>query len=251
MEQVAAKSEMIEKLRKDILSLQGFRVPTDSQKVQFGLGPIEAAFPNGVFPTGAIHELISNTKENAAATTGFMAGLLSRTMQRGGVCVWISSKRTVFPPSLKFFGVEPDRVIFIDVRNEKDLLWMVEEALKCQALAAVVGELQEINLTESRRLQLAVEQSRVTGLLHRHNPRNANTIAAVSRWRISALPSAPGEDLPDKSLPGIGFYRWHVELLKVRNGEPGSWQVQWSSGHFEHLSKPVAAQPEINLLQTA
>lgn len=246
MEQVAAKSEMIEKLRKDILSLQGFRVPTDSQKIQFGLGPIEAAFPNGVFPTGAIHELISDNQENAAATTGFMAGLLSRTMQRGGVCVWIRSKRTVFPAALKFFGVEPDRVIFIDVRNEKDLLWMVEEALKCQALAAVVGEVQEINLTESRRLQLAVEQSRVTGLLHRHNPRNTTTIAAVSRWRISALPSAPGED-----LPGMGFYRWYVELLKVRNGAPGSWQVQWASGHFEHLLKPVSAQPEINLLQTA
>ncbi|MDQ6482144.1 Error-prone repair protein ImuA [Dyadobacter sp. LHD-138] len=246
MEQVAAKSEVIEKLRKDILSLQGFRVPTDSQKVHFGLGPIEAAFPNGVFPTGAVHEFLSDNTENAAATTGFMAGLLSRTMQRGGFCVWLSSKRTVFPAALKFFGVEPERVIFIDVRNEKDLLWMVEEALKCQALAAVVGELQEVNLTESRRLQLAVEQSRVTGLLHRHNPRNANTIAAVSRWKISSLPSNPGED-----LPGMGFYRWHVELLKVRNGEPGSWQVQWISGHFEHILKPEIVVPEINLLQTA
>lgn len=246
MEQVARKSEMVEQLRKEILSLQGFRVPTDSQKVQFGLGPIEAAFPNGVFPTGAIHELISEGKEHAAATTGFMAGLLGRIMQSGGVCVWISCKRTLFPASLTFFGIQPERVIFIDVKNEKDLLWMVEEALKCQALAAVVGELQEINLTESRRLQLAVEQSRVTGLLHRNNPRSTNTIAAVSRWKISALPSEPGED-----LPGIGFYRWNVELLKVRNGEPGNWQVQWSSGHFEHLVKPVIVVPEIDLLQIA
>lgn len=246
MKRAGQKSELIEQLRKDILSLQGFRVPTDSQKVQFGLGPIEAAFPNGTFPTGAIHELLSERKEDAAATTGFMATLLGRMMQSGGVCVWISCKRTLFPASLKFFGIEPERVIFIDAKNEKDLLWMVEEALKCQALAAVVGELQEINLTESRRLQLAVEQSRVTGLLHRHNPRSTNTIAAVSRWKITALPSDPGEE-----LPGIGFYRWNVDLLKVRNGEPGSWQVQWSSGRFEHLGTPAAVVAETNHLQTA
>lgn len=246
MEQSARKSELIDQLRKDILSLQGFRVPADSQKVHFGLGPVEAAFPNGVFPTGAMHELLSEGRENAAATTGFMAALLGRTMQRGGLCVWISSKRTVFPTSLKFFGIEPERVIFIDVKEEKDVLWMVEEALKCQALAAVVGELREINLTESRRLQLAVEQSRVTGLLHRHNPRSTNTIAAVSRWKISPLPSDPGED-----LPGIGFYRWNVELLKVRNGEPGSWQIQWASGRFDHSLKPVIAIPETDHLQTA
>lgn len=246
MERAGQKSELIEQLRKDILSLQGFRVPTDSQKVRFGLGPIEAAFPNGVFPTGAIHELLSEGKEDAAATTGFMAALLGRMMQSGGVCLWISCERTLFPASLKFFGIEPEKVIFIDAKNEKDLLWMVEEALKCQALAAVVGELREINLTESRRLQLAVEQSRVTGLLHRNNPRSTNTIAAVSRWKISALPSEPGED-----LPGIGSYRWSVSLVKVRNGEPGNWQVQWSSGHFEHLRKPAAIVPETGHLQTA
>lgn len=246
MHHPAIHSDIIEKLQKDILSLQGFRVPTEDQRISFGLGAIENAFPNKLFPTGAVHELLSDTRENAAATSGFVAGLLGSIMQKGGICLWISHKRTLFPPALKFFNIEPHRVIFIDVQNEKDLLWMVEEALKCQALTAVVGELKEINLTESRRLQLAVEQSRVTGFLHRINPRNTTTIASVARWKVSHLPSETV-----RGLPGVGFSRWNVELLKVRNGEPGKWKLQWSAGRFEHVIRYKVTKPEKNLMNIA
>lgn len=55
-----------------------------------------------------------------------MAAQLGHTMLRGGLCVWISSKRTVFPALLRFFGIKLERVIFIDVREEKDVLLMVD-----------------------------------------------------------------------------------------------------------------------------
>ena len=41
----------------------------------------------------------------------------------------------------------------------------MEEALKCNRITAVLGEIKEISFKESRRLQLAAEQSRVTGFL--------------------------------------------------------------------------------------
>ena len=63
----------------------------------------------------------------------------------------------------------------------------MEEALKCDGIAAVVGEIQELSFTVSRRLQLAVEQSRVTGFILRNNPRNLNTTACVTRWKITPL----------------------------------------------------------------
>src|SRR5690606_40358249 len=55
-----------------------------------------------------------------------------------------------FPPGLKRFGVEPDRVIFIDLKREKDVLWAMEQGLKCSTLSAVVGELQEIGRASCR-----------------------------------------------------------------------------------------------------
>ena len=247
---VSAKKNVIEKLQKEILSLQGFNAPADGQHIDFGLGAMESAFPNKTFPTGSVHEFISTAPQDAAATTGFMSGLLGSLLQKGGVCLWISTRRTVFPPALKTFGIEPHCVIFIDLIKEKDVIWAVEEALKCDALAAVVGELKEISFTESRRLQLAVEKSKVTGFLHRNNPRSVNTLACVCRWKITPVASELEED-----MPGVGFARWNVDLLKVRNGEPGSWQMEWAAGQFKHVVKPAvqeysASERRIHLLQT-
>ncbi|MCF0059097.1 ImuA family protein [Dyadobacter sp. CY356] len=245
MKQPAIKNDIFETLQKQIYSLQGFTAPTQGKRVNFGLGFIENSFPNQIFPTGAVHELISSSPVDAAATTGFMAALLGKLMQGGGLSLWISQKRTLYPPALKFFGIDPDRVIFIDVNNEKDLLWMSEEALKCQALSAVIAEIKDMDLTASRRLQLAVEKSRVTGLLHRMNPRTMGSTACAARWKVAPIASALEQD-----MPGMGFFRWDVQLLKVRNGEPGHWQIQWTSGSFDHVEKPVQTAPDKDLLKT-
>jgi protein ImuA len=222
-----AKKDIISQLKKDILLWEGFKVPIAGADDSFGLGPIEAAFPNGIFPVGAVHEFLTTEPEHAAATSGFIGGILAQLMRHNGVCLWISKARTVFPPALKVFGVPPERVIFIDLQREKDLLWATEEALKCDGLAAVIAELPGINFTQSRRLQLAVESSKVTGFVLRTDAKKLSTTACVSRWQITHLPS----ELED-GLPGVGFPRWQVELLKVRNGNPGCWKVEWVAGSF-------------------
>lgn len=233
------KADIIARLQKDILLLQGFKPTLNSTAVDMGLGPIKDAFPNATFPTSAVHEFLSETAEHSAATAGFIGGLLGGLMQHGGACIWIGLSRALFPPALKAFGIEPDRVVFVTLKRERDVLWAMEEALKCEGLAAVVGEMKEIGFTASRRLQLAVEQSRVTGFIHRHQPRNLNTVACVSRWRVTPLASEPEGD-----MPGVGFPRWNVELLKIRNGRPGAWQVEWSAGRFRPVHEPVPSMPQ-------
>jgi protein ImuA len=122
----------------------------------------------------------------------------------------------------------------------------MNEALKCGALAAVVGEMKEISFTASRRLQLAVEQSQVTGFILRSNPRNVNTTACVSRWKITSLPSESVDD-----LPGIGFPKWRVELLRIRNGKSGVWDVQWMNGRFHQTPGIRHLEPGIGYQKKA
>jgi protein ImuA len=230
------KKDTISRLRKDILLWEGFKPAAPNHEDRVGLGPIEAAFPNGVFPTGAIHEMMCPTPELAAATCGFMAGLLSSLMQQGGVCLWIGVSRKLFPPSLMAFDVAPDQMIFVDLQREKDVLWVMEEALKCVGLAAVIAELREISFAQSRRLQLAVESSKVTGFLLRNDPRKLGTTTCVARWQITPIPSEPQDE-----LPGVGFPRWNVELLKVRNGNPGNWKLEWADGRFTIIEEEITA----------
>jgi protein ImuA len=228
------KTDIIARLKLDILPLEGLRAIPASGDSDFALGPLNEAFPQGSFPLGAVHEFVSKGAESAASTAGFISGLLGSLMKTGGAAVWIGSSRTVFPPALKMFGIDPERILFIDLQKERDVLWAMEEALKCNGLAAVIGEIPELSFTASRRFQLAVEQSRVTGFILRSNPRNLNTNACVSRWEINPISSESYDE-----LPGLGFPRWNVELQKIRNGKPGIWQIEWSDQRFNHIAEPV------------
>src|ERR1700753_708949 len=99
------KQDIVSRLRKDIFLWEGFKTSATGMTGGIGVGPLESAFPNGIFPTGVIHEMVCPTPEQAAATSGFMSGLLASLMQQGGPCLWIGTSRKLFPPSLVIFNV--------------------------------------------------------------------------------------------------------------------------------------------------
>jgi len=231
----SSKDEIVRQLKKDLLLLQGFR-SDPANAVDVGLGPISAAFPNLVFPTGAVHELISKSTESAVASVGFMSCIVSRLMTTGAPCVWVAADRQVFPPGLKRFGIDPGQIVFVDLKKEKQVLWVLEEALKQTGLAAVIGEVKNISDIASRRLQIAAERSGVTGFMIRHITRTAMPVASVARWKITSLPS----EGPKMNMPGLGFPRWTVELEKIRNGKPGKWTVECTAGRLRFLSPSTA-----------
>ncbi len=226
------KAAIMARLQKEILPLQGLRPALCNMDLNSALGPIRHAFPGASFPLGAIHEFVSYGMEDAAATGGFVSGLLSSMMKNEGIVIWMSAARNIFPPALKPFGILPDKIIFIDLKKEAEILWVMEEALTCNGLSAVIAEMKELSFITSRRLQLAVEKSGVTGFIVRRDPRKLETTACVSRWKITSLPSEPVD-----GIPGVGFPRWRVELIKTRNGKPGTWEIEWSAGHFKHILK--------------
>ena len=233
-----SKAEIIARLKREILPFQGFSTALQNKSLDTKLGPIKNAFPGNTFPLAAIHEFISASPEDATVTGGFVGGLLSPLMQNGSAAIWVGASETLFLPALQSLGIAADKIIFINLKKEKEILWTIEEALKCNGLAAVVGQLQELSFTSSRRLQLAVEKSQVTGFILRQNPRVINTTACISRWKITSLHSEVHD-----GLPGVGFPRWNVELLKARNGKPGNWQVELREGRFRHIYQiPVIPQ---------
>lgn len=231
-----SKATIIAQLQREILSLGGIRHASNDVARDQGLQFMQDHFPQRTFPLGAIHEFLSSSPEDISSTSGFIAGLISTVMPGNGVLAWISRRGSIFPPSLALYNLDPSKTIFIHPGNEKELLWVMEEVLKCDSVRAVVAELEDVIFTNSRRFQLAVEKSRVTGFIINKKAGKQNNNACFSRWRVNSLPSY----LPS-GLPGVGPPRWTVELQKIRNGKPGSWQVEW-------VDEKLMPVPELKLI---
>ena len=237
----AEKQEIFAQLRRQLLEAQGSKPAPIALGDRFGLGQIEACFPNKVFPTGTIHEFLAENPEDTAASEGFIAGLLAKLMENGNSCLWISRNRKLFPPSMETYGVDPQQIIFIDLYYKKEILWVMEEALKCEGLACVIAELSDIDFSQSRRLQLATEKSHVTGILLRKEPKFIlSATACAARWKVRPQPTEL-----NSNIPGVGNPRWEVNLLKVKNGEGGKFLIEWAEDRFSPVEIPATSvQPQ-------
>jgi protein ImuA len=228
------KSMLLKDLKTRIARLEqasGSLAPTVPDRVaRLGLPAIDGHLPWGGLPRGALHEVAGEgaDREQAAAAAGFAALWLAQLQAKGPV-LWIvrAASRAALDlhaHGLRQLALDPDRLILVAARKDDEALWTLEEGLKTRALGAVLGEIGKLDLTASRRLQLAAEASGVTAFVLRRwrlmqlaEREAAQPIAAVTRWRIAALPS-PGQ------------MRWKVELARCRGGRPNIWMMETADG---------------------
>ena len=190
----------------------------------FGVEEIDSALPWGGLPLGGLHEVVGGA-DGAAA--GFCAVVLGRLCANGenggrGVALWclgpaLSEAGGLYGPGLAAYGLDPDRLVVARSHRETEVLWAMEEGLRCVRLATVLGEVRALNLTASRRLQLAAEATRTTAFLLRRGSAGAGPTAALTRWRLSSVASVSGHRV-----------RWRAELMRCRGGRCGEWTIEWN-----------------------
>lgn len=240
-------------LRSRVARLEGTgRAPHES-------GPIPVCegmeLPGGGLARAAVHDVLAVSPGGGAA---FCAVLLARAQ---GTILWIAcggDALLAWPPGLMRFGLAPASLVLVRAERWSDALWAMEEALRCPAVggALLAANLDEkvggsrLDLTATRRLQLAAEAGGAFGLLLRPDtgladPR-AEASAAATRWRVGSLPAGVAGGLPvgmagglpagmAGGLPagpasGLDDPRWRLELLRAKGGPPGGpWAVTWRS----------------------
>ena len=77
-----------------------------------------------------------------------------------------------YGPGLDTFTLAPERLLTVAVGHRRDLMWAMEEALRCRAVGAVIGEVRHgaLDAVGVRRLSLAATQSGALALLLRASP---------------------------------------------------------------------------------
>ena len=267
-------------LRRKIRGIEEAGAPDDKARLPLGVSRIDRALPGGGLRLGCIHEVAGDE-----AATGFCAALLARAEaavgrrgraragrtgaqagrgglrggDRHGALLWLAQGDDLYAPGLVRFGIEAGQLLVVSgLRRRDDMLWAMEEALRCRAVWGVVAEIGEIGLAAGRRLMLAAEGTRVLGLVlsRRDGERRgagvrggAGVRAAVSRWRVTAAPG--GSPMPDRRRPPVADgTRWRVELLHCRGGRPAEWnrfvplrpeRSQRDHAHFVGSGVPIAA----------
>lgn len=225
-----ADPALLESLRRRIRGLEGaFCQGAGGGVLGLGAPALDDALPWGGLPRAALHEVLAAA---GGAAAGFCAGLLARFAGNAGTVLWCRRGRghRLYGPGLAAFGLDPVRLIVVRGRTAAEVLWVMEEALHSGALAAVLGEADDLSMTAARRLQLAAEGGATAALLLRAEG-DGGASPAVTRWRVDA---APGDE--EGGRPGVGRPRWRLDLLKCRGGNgaafggPRSWLVEWSDG---------------------
>jgi protein ImuA len=195
-------------------------------QLPFGIAEIDDVLGGGLAST-ALHEIAATGEAEIASATGFTLALASRAPARA--VLWIAEEMTAsesgtpYGPGLDDIGLPPERLVTVTAAQARDVLWAMEEALRCRTIGAVIGELRSergIGDVAVRRLSLAATERGGLALLLRTTP-SAEATPADTRWIVGPAPSAP-------TRHGIGPPAFAVQLVRNRRGVLGSWMLEWN-----------------------
>lgn len=189
---------------------------------------VDRCLPYRGLPVGCIHEVKS---KNLATAVSFPATLAARIAGSSGNILYVAADRSLYPLGLLPFGIELAQLLYVSVRKQQEVAWVAMEALRCPQVHAVIAMLDRLDLTESRRMQLAAETSGATAFFISRDP-SASIASPVMRWKVSPLPGKRHRRF-DQPV-------WELELLYCRGGRPGRWIVEWRNSKLsEFLDQPV------------
>lgn len=134
---------------------------------------------------------------------------------------------TPYGPGLAALGFAPSAWLFAETARACDALWAMEEGLRSQSLALVIGVLGEAELTPARRLSL-VAAEHATPCLLVTDPRLSPAGSTATRWRVGSC--ASGAHPFDAMAPGTPRYAVALERCRHRPlmYEPHPVLLEWS-----------------------
>ncbi len=195
-------------------------------------------------PNGLLHEVFADEPRQSGAALGFTFGLARQllTAERQAVLYLQLAGEgqelgLPYGAGLQQFGIDPANLVIGRVETVTELLWAMEEAIACRAVAGVIADLSShpkaLDFTVSRRLSLRAAAAGTSAFLLRYG-RGREASAAKLRWRIS--PALSGELPFDPRAPGPP--RFQIEIEKGRLGdktqraEGKTMLVDWTENGF-------------------
>jgi protein ImuA len=192
-------------------------------------------------PPGLLGEIFTDETRDGGAALGFALGAARGllTPERPAILVMQLGRDTQetgvpYGAGLHSFGVDPEAVVLARAETITELLWAIEEAVACRAVAAVVADIaghhKALDFTASRRLSLRAQAAGGAVFLVRYG-REREASAAWLRWRV--LPAPSGVAPFDPRAPGPPRFAVTLEKGRLR-GLPAEARliIEWTEHGF-------------------
>jgi protein ImuA len=226
----SGRAEGMARLRRVIAQIEGKAGSAGERPAQrLSLARALDSALSGGLKDDALHEITPAQAPDGAAAMGFALALAVRFLSRHRASALIigegfaaEESGALYGPGLVAYGLPLSRLVFVRAPDAALAFWAMEEALKCGAPAAVVGEIWNLkgySLAVSRRLLLAARKGKVPALLilaSAYGQAERLSSAAETRFEIAAAPSRRIPAAADPDLPGP--FACGVRLVKARLG---------------------------------
>ncbi len=177
--------------------------PGTSATIKTDLPALDDLLPDGAWRCGCVHEMISQGEHPIFPL------LVARKAAARGTVVWCDPAGELHLPAVAALGLPLEKLILLRPRSPADLLWAVNECLRCKGVSACVAKIEKLTMVDARRLQLSAEGGGGVGLLLRPESALRQPYAAATRWRIRPT---HGERT---------IHRWKVQLIHGHGGRVG------------------------------
>jgi hypothetical protein len=219
-----SKQLLIEQLRGKIRRVETAARNQDAGVVSSGSAAIDRILPAGGYRRGTIVHWLA---EGGSGVEFLSMRVAREAIEGGGALVVVDPHGQFYPPAAHALGICVSQLIVLsgnrpiavtgcaDARSPaaQDFLWAIDQSLRCNAVAAVWGELPEFGTPQlavhwQRRFQLSAETSGCLGLFVRQPQRTPSSWAEIE-WHIQ----------PQKSQGD--WRRFRATLWRCRGGAGG------------------------------
>ena len=166
-------NHVLEQLRTQINAVQTQRHAVDDDLVNSQCVAVDRMLPSSGYTRGTLVDWIAP----AGCAADFLSlSVASAACKNGGALVVIDPDRQFFPTAAAAMGINMDNLIVLRSAEKpdghiraigQDLLWAIDQSLRCPAVAAVWGPLPKVDDRWQRRFQLSAEASGAMGLFVR------------------------------------------------------------------------------------
>src|SRR5262245_30627972 len=233
-----ARETLVSSLRREVARLEMSQPAEDERPVSTGSPALDGLLPAGGLRRGTLVEYLTGGSGNGAGTLALSAAREACQERRALVVVENggsagASPSRFYPPAAAAWGIDLSVVLVLRPASKADVVWALDQALRCKGVGAVWARSDRLDVRDFRRLQLAAECGGTMGLLTRPARLRGQPTWADVQWEVRGRKDE-GRRLkaekrlrrssftpPPSSFRGLLAWRLEVELVRCRGAAGG------------------------------